>query len=372
MKTKTSNSAQFWIVAAGTGGHIFPGLEIAKQIQSILHLNNNDFIFFGTPDRLEAKIIPEAGYNIEKISAKAWKGNGVMVRLSSLFFIFKAFIQIFKVFQKCGRPRAMISVGGYVSVPVALFCFLARIPFFLHEPNIKTGVANRLLSYMAELAFSVPLSDALNVMKCEVLDYGNPVREEFKRVRIRKEAKTILVLGGSQGAKALCDCSLMLMKEWLSLDKELHLYLQSGQNNYEFSVMKQQELFLQDNSTIFPFVTDPMAYLEKADLVIARAGAMTLAELSIVGLPTILVPFPFAADDHQRVNARLLEDKGAVRVAEEKSAQFLKILSTHVRDLLLGGDGLRKRIQLSETFVSFSRPHAGHKIAQAIVERTAK
>jgi UDP-N-acetylglucosamine--N-acetylmuramyl-(pentapeptide) pyrophosphoryl-undecaprenol N-acetylglucosamine transferase len=357
----------FWIVAAGTGGHIFPGIEIVKQLQAKLGLGAESFLFFGTPDRLEAKIIPDHGYPLKLIKATAWKGKGLFTRIAAPLSILSCILLVCGLYLKRGRPQAMISVGGYVSVPVAIFCILARIPFYLHEPNIKTGVANRLLSKFARMAFTVPFSDALKVMKCTVKDFGNPVRAAFQRVRLRQEPKHILVLGGSQGARKLCDASFDLLKELLSFDKEVRLTLQSGQSNLDYSLAKQKQLYLQPQSQVLPFIKELMPLLEKSDLVIARAGAMTLAELSLVGLPTILVPFPHAADDHQRVNAKLLEQAGAVRVVDEKEADFAKLLSTHVRDLMLSGDSLRKRLALSEAFLKTARPRAGQDIAQAIV-----
>ncbi|MBP7844769.1 MAG: UDP-N-acetylglucosamine--N-acetylmuramyl-(pentapeptide) pyrophosphoryl-undecaprenol N-acetylglucosamine transferase [Proteobacteria bacterium] len=358
----------FWFVAAGTGGHIFPGLEIARKLQEKLNLSPEDFLFFGTSTRLEAKVIPEHLHQFYPISAQAWKGKNFLSKILIPFSILVCVFQVAKAYFTLGRPKAMLSVGGYVSFPVSIFCILARIKIFIHEPNIKTGVANKIISKYAKAAYSVPFSDAEKVMKCSVKDYGNPVRPQFHQARLRGDARNILVLGGSQGARKLCEASLELLSHLNAINNEITLTLQSGQINLDFSLKRQAELGIKRRSTILPFISDLMPLLEKSDLVIARAGAMTLAELSIVGIPTILIPFPYAADDHQRVNAKLLEKHHAVRVVDEKDQNFTTSLSTHVRDLMLSGDSLRKRVALSEAFLKTARPKAGDDISNDIIQ----
>ena len=353
-----------WIVAAGTGGHIFPGLNLAVALEKALP--QLDFLFFGTRDRLEAKIIPAHNRRIRFLSAGRWKGSGPMARLGGLVSIAGGFCQALgEAFKQ--RPQFLVSVGGYVSVPVALACFVMRIPVFLLEPNIRAGLANRLLSRFVRAAYTVKGSDASRVFKCRVFEFGNPVRCDLGRMAIREKVRRVLVLGGSQGALTLCRVMLELAQDALFQRNGIDVFVQTGEKNLEQAREWQVEFDVAPWTQVAPFINNVPEALGLADVVVARAGAMTLSELAVAGLPTVLVPFPFAADDHQRVNARLLADDGAALVADEKDPAFHEKLKKHLADLCFSPQQRALRTEMSQKFQAWGRPSAGDDIAQSVL-----
>lgn len=357
-------SKKFWFVAAGTGGHIFPGIAIAREIRA--QEPEAEFLFFGTSDRLEARLIPEAGFAIRFLSAGKWKGRGAFGRLAGLVAVARGFLQVFTLLLR-GRPTCLVSVGGYVSVPTALACLCLRVPFYIVEPNIRAGLANRLLSRFARRAFSVPGGDANKVLSCAVVDAGSPVRGGVVPVEIRERVKRVLVFGGSQGALALCEASLRLARDLDFQAKGLELLLQTGESNFAGAQSRAAEYGLSSCVQVVSFIGDVPAALASSDVVLARAGANSVAELAIAGLPTVFVPFPHAADDHQRVNAEILSKAGAALLVDEREADFQPKLERAVRELALQDGHLARRRALSEHFRTFGRPHAARDIARALL-----
>jgi UDP-N-acetylglucosamine--N-acetylmuramyl-(pentapeptide) pyrophosphoryl-undecaprenol N-acetylglucosamine transferase len=353
-----------WFVAAGTGGHIFPGLNLARALGA--QNPGIEFLFFGTRDRLEARLVPKAGFPIRFLSAGRWKGTGLLGRL--LGFVHLGF----GFFQSCAqilrrRPDFLVSVGGYVSFPLALACRLFGVPVYLLEPNIRAGLANRVISRWAHLAFSTPGSDSAKVLSCPVVEAGNPIREDLRPVEIRERAHRVLVLGGSQGARSLCRVALKAARELDLAGRDVELVLQTGEANLAEAQKLKTELGLGSQVQVLAFIDDVPASLVRADFVMARAGAMTVAELAAAGLPTLFVPFPFAADDHQRVNAEILAKEGAALCVDEREENFegkvLAALSAHVLD----EGNLGRRQALSAAFLAWSRPRAAHDISQRIL-----
>lgn len=355
---------KIWIVAAGTGGHIFPGIAIANELKS--QQPSLDLEFFGTKDRLEEKIIPKHGFTLTFLNAKQWKGKNFLHRFASIFALFDSLVLIFKKAAH-EKPLCLISVGGYVSMPVGLACWLRGIPLFLVEPNIRAGISNKILSHFAMKAFTIPGSDALKKFKCPTLDTGNPVMGTFELNSLRKEAQNILILGGSQGAKILCSVGLKVFKRLQEKGFRFRLLLQSGEKNLEESLRLKKELHLGDECDIQPFLHDVPQRLSWSDLVLARAGAMTLTELSLSCVPSILVPFPAAADDHQRVNARILAAAGAVRVVDEKEKDFEGLLEKTLIELLSSPESHKERSLLAKNMHKFARPQATQRIVSEIL-----
>lgn len=355
------------MVAAGTGGHIFPGLSLAQEIKKMNA--KAEFVFFGTKNRLEAQIIPQEGYRLETLSAGKWKGSGVVARLLSMFGVLMGFIQsLWLSFRE--KPVCLISVGGYVSVPVALACAVRRIPLFLVEPNICAGMANRLLSKVARQAFCVPGSDALQKFSCPTSDTGVPIRAQFSPLTLNSQVKRILVLGGSQGAQALCEATLAIGSVLRKLLPGLEIVLQTGKANFENSQRRLSELGdLKEAIALKPFIESMGSTLAATDLIVARAGASTIAELSITGHPTIFVPFPHAADDHQRLNVKLLEQSRSAFYVEEKSSTFHASLLEAIEILSVRSGHFDERRQLNLNFLKWGRPFAGPQIAKEILSK---
>lgn len=355
---------KIWFVAAGTGGHIFPGLTLADELKK--QAPEVECLFFGTRERLEATLVPRHGYPIEFLRAQPWKGKGLGARAAAMLALTGGFSQIAaKLMHE--RPRCLVSVGGYVSVPAALACRIFGVPLFILEPNIRAGMANRWLSRFARAAFCAPGADALQLFRCPTFALGNPVRAEIAPHVLAATVKKILVLGGSQGARALCEVAVAAMKELHAQDPTLEMTLQTGSANEATTQAAVQAAGLGPQILVTPFITDIAQALASHDVVIGRAGAMTLAELSIAGLPTLLVPFPFAADDHQRYNARILAEAGAVLMADEKELGFENKVSQSLASLISGPAAAARRRSLSENFKKWGRPHAANEIATKIL-----
>jgi UDP-N-acetylglucosamine--N-acetylmuramyl-(pentapeptide) pyrophosphoryl-undecaprenol N-acetylglucosamine transferase len=355
-----------WVVAAGTGGHIFPGLTLVEEIKKINP--EFDFLFFGTADRLESKIIPSKGFPLKILKSGQFKGNALLSKIVvSPLLMAIGFMQVLLEYFKA-RPKFLIGVGGYVSVPVGLVAALFRVPIFLLEPNIKSGAANCLLSRFAKLAFTTPGSDAMTKLKCKTLDYGNPIRGAIIARQVREKVKTILVLGGSQGALSVCRASLMAFSSLKLEEKGIEMIVQSGEKNFEQTIEWQKELTLDPYVKVVPFIQNMAEYLEIADVVVARAGAMTVAEITESHLPTIFVPYPYAADDHQTLNAKLLEDSGAAMMVSEKAENFQAELESRLQLLVSDSEGLKKRKSLADKLGAWARPKAALKIAKTILE----
>lgn len=356
----------FWFVAAGTGGHIFPGLAVAGEI-SRSSGGDPSFLFWGDKSRLEAKLIPQAGYPIQFIRVEQWKGRSLLRRLFALtllaFSLLRVLIESFRQ-----RPAALVSVGGYVSVAVALVARLRKIPVFLIEPNSVSGVANVLVSKWAHVAFTSPVFPAQKKLRCPVVTTGNPVRAGLPVIAVRSEVKKILVLGGSQGALRLSKCSVLTAIELKSLGLNFFWTIQVGEKNFAEIVDLVRRSGVDAFVNVVPFIKDMSAVYAETDVLISRAGATTLAELAVVGLPSVLVPYPHAADDHQRVNARALADVGAARMVEEEGEDFEKKLSATLRDLCASDSGLAKRTSLHLKVRDFARAEATADIAQRILK----
>jgi UDP-N-acetylglucosamine--N-acetylmuramyl-(pentapeptide) pyrophosphoryl-undecaprenol N-acetylglucosamine transferase len=362
-------SQKVWIVAAGTGGHIFPGISLAK---TLLEKNPEFNIeFFGTPDRLEARLIPEHGFKLRYLTAGRWKGRGAWGKILGLFSLVGGYFQALAMILREGRPLFLMSVGGYVSLPMALACGTLGVPVFLLEPNIRAGLANRVVSRWARFAFCSPGSDASRVFSCPVEDLGSPLRSDIRPNVIHPKVSKMLVLGGSQGAKGLNEAVMKAFKSLALQEKGIHLKIQCGEAHLGDAEKIKAELGLGPEVELLSFIKDIPAYLASTDLVVARAGAMTVAELAASAMPTIFVPFPFAADDHQRKNAELLAQDGAAYCVDQRDPQFTKKLEESLLQLGAQNDAaFELRTKFSKRFLNWARPRASNDIAVKLLTLT--
>jgi UDP-N-acetylglucosamine--N-acetylmuramyl-(pentapeptide) pyrophosphoryl-undecaprenol N-acetylglucosamine transferase len=355
----------YWFVAAGTGGHIFPGLAVARQMARALSPKST-FMFWGDASRLEAKLIPQAGFPIKFLKVEQWKGRSQVKKFLALLGVLCSFFTVLvESFRK--KPNALISVGGYVSVPVALVARIRNVPVFLIEPNSVSGVANVLVSKWAVEAYVSPALPDSGALKCPIIKAGNPVREDLKPLVIREQVERIMVLGGSQGARLLAQASVDAALELKALGSNLKWLIQAGDKNLDEIVELVKARNLKATITVVSFIENMAKAYEESDLLISRAGATTLAELAVVGLPSILVPFPHAADDHQRVNAKAFADVGAARMVDERESDFARKLSTNLRDLCASDSGFKKRRDMHLKLTEFARPAASHEISERIM-----
>lgn len=298
-------SRSILIMAGGTGGHIFPALAVAD----VLRADGWKVTWLGAPSSMEAELVPKHGYEIAWVRFSGLRGKGIvrklMLPLNLLLALWQSALAMFRY-----RPDVVLGMGGYITFPGGVMAALLRKPLVIHEQNSVAGMSNKALAKLADRV----LSGFPNVLK-RAQWCGNPVRDSIAALpdpKARYDARSgvlnVLVVGGSLGAKAINEClpqALFCMPQQ-SEPKVIH---QSGKKHFA----DVQELYQQAGITaeVKPFLDDMAQYYAWADVVICRAGALTVAELAAAGVASILIPFPFAVDDHQTANARFLSDKGA-------------------------------------------------------------
>lgn len=311
---------KFIIAGGGTGGHIYPGIAIAKAIEGLSSGSNLEIEveFVGSRLGLESKIVPREGYKLHLLAAGKLNYQGAIFgKLWGLLKVLVGFFQSFVLLAKL-RPAGVLGVGGYASGPFLLAARICGLPTAVWEPNAHPGLTNRWLAKVVDQTFVV-FEEArvlLNTTKIEVV--GLPVRAELENLRPGFDAGLFRVLsfGGSQGARALNTAlkeSVIREMPWLYKAELVH---QTGVSDYQ-SVQEVYQASVFEVKA-FEYLFEMDKHYEWAHLVICRSGASTIAELSAVGMPSILVPLPTAADDHQKKNAQVLVDKGAAIMIEQK------------------------------------------------------
>ncbi len=351
------------IAGGGTGGHIYPALTIAKALQSLNPKLNIEFV--GTPEGLEAKIIPKHGFVISFISVGKlnYKG-GFFKKIRTLFQLPWAFVKSLALVTE-KKPILVLGVGGYASGPFVLASSVLGIPTALWEPNAHPGLTNRLLSRFVRKTFLVfeESQKKMKAKKVEVL--GLPVREEIERLYLLDGEKKqtdgkfhILVFGGSQGARALNICVSAMLKEFNF--ENVSFVHQTGPADFEG--IRASYSGVADVKAM-DYVYDMENYYQWADLIVCRSGASTLAELAAAKKPSILIPLPTAADDHQKKNAQSLVSKNAARMMEQKDLTPESLFNLIVE--LKNQPGVLKK--MSEQIQHFYQPNSARKIAEKLI-----
>ncbi len=302
------------IMAGGTGGHVFPGLAVARQLAAA----DQRIVWLGTRQGMEAKIVPAAGIAVEWISVGGLRGKGWSTWVLAPVRLVKALWQSIAAIRR-QRPAVVLGLGGFVSGPGGLAAWLLRRPLLIHEQNAVAGLTNRILARVATGVFeafpsSFPASR-------RAITIGNPIRPEIaalnppqQRLRGRSGPIRILVLGGSQGALALnrlLPAALALLKTRC----EFEILHQAGERTMDTARTAYGEAGIA--ARIVSFVDDMAAAYAWADVAVCRSGALTVGELAAAGVASVLVPFPAAVDDHQSANARYLSDAGAALLMQE-------------------------------------------------------
>lgn len=309
-------------MAGGTGGHVFPGLACAHYFRE----QGVEVHWLGTENSFEAKIVPEANISFHAIQIGGLRGKGIKTLVLAPFGIFKAIRQARQVIQKI-KPDVVIGMGGYASGPGGVASWLLGIPLVIHEQNAKAGFTNRLLSHVAKRVLQ-GFPNAFQA-SAKVMTIGNPVRREIEEVpapeeRLPKDHRPLrlLVLGGSLGAKAINEMvpgSLALM----DADHRPEVFHQTGEKLFA----ETEKIYAAKglNVNLVPFVKDMANVYAWADVVLCRAGALTVAELCTVGLGAIFVPFPHAVDDHQTANAEYMVKNNAAICVQQRDLSEKKL-----------------------------------------------
>jgi UDP-N-acetylglucosamine--N-acetylmuramyl-(pentapeptide) pyrophosphoryl-undecaprenol N-acetylglucosamine transferase len=344
-------SDAYVLAGGGTGGHVFPAVAIAREIR--LRRPGTEVLFVGTRRGLEAEVAPREGFPIEFVSASGFVGKSGRAKISALLTLFRGLFQARSVLRR-HRVRAVLGVGGYASLPVVLAARLSGIPAMIQEQNSVPGVANRIAGRLAA-ATAVGFESAASRFGRGAVWTGNPVRPEFFAVaplESRPLSRRVFLFGGSQGSRVL---NRALLESAAALRaSDVRVVAQTGEK--ELAKLRKS-LHAYPNVTVAAFFPEIWKELEAADLVVCRAGALTIAELCAAGRPALLVPFAAATHGHQDANARQLEKAGAAIVVSEERA--VRQLSAEVDALLLEPVRL---VGMGKAARSLARPDAARQI----------
>lgn len=360
------------IAGGGTGGHIYPGIAIARYL-SVMD-KEAEIVFVGTKTGMEADIVAREGFSFKAIKAQGWSRKVSFKTASMILNNSLGVVQSLQIIKRF-KPQVVLGTGGYVAAPLVFSAALLKIPVVLHEQNAVPGIANRLLSRWAtKIALSFPESAKHFPSTVEQEVTGNPVRQAIldgdrniglKNLRLNTGKKTVLVFGGSRGARSINN-AIIEGAERLAQTPNLQLIHLTGREEYE-SVLNQLtnkgiELDLSGNIVIKPYLYEMADALAAADLVICRAGATTLAELTAIGRASILIPYPYATDNHQEKNARSLENAGAAYVIRDKELTG-KVLTDLIIKLISDTDSLKR---MAENSRKLGKPDAAARIAKCL------
>ena len=303
------------IAAGGTGGHIFPGVAIAKEFRR--REPDAAILFVGTARGLESKIVPREGFDLELIEVGALKGVPIKQRLKSLFGLPGSFLAARRILRRF-RPEVVIGVGGYSSGPTLLMAALSGIPTMVVEPNAMPGFTNRVLALFVDAA-ALTFEESLEYFRGRGRVTGNPVRGDFAALKkkARSERLHVLLFGGSQGARAINSAMVGALPLLAARKDRLEITHQTGEGNFE-EVRRGYVDAGFESADIRPFISDMATRFEQADVLVCRSGATTVAEVGAAGKAAIFVPFPFATDDHQLKNAEAIASYGAGRVIVQR------------------------------------------------------
>ena len=320
------------IAAGGTGGHIYPGIAVAKEIMR--RDPNSRVRFVGTARGLENRVVPNAGFELSLIESTGLKNVGLAARSRGLVLLPKSFLAARRLIREF-RPDIVIGAGGYVSGPVLLTASLMKRPTLVMESNALPGWTNRVLARFIDKA-AVSFTQAMSHFRGKAVLTGNPVRSEFFEVPSKPRDPnhvSLLVFGGSQGARAINEAMVAALTHLASEKDRLRVTHQTGTADVEKVLSGYAEASWSPNAEVKPYIDDMVNEFAKADLIVSRAGATTTAELLAAGKVAIMIPFPLAADDHQRKNAEALQTAGAARMILQKDLTG-EVLANEIRSLL--------------------------------------
>ena len=298
------------IAAGGTGGHIYPGIAVAREI--LRRADGSEVRFVGTARGLENKLVPQAGFELSLINSTGLKNVGFVARARGLLVLPKSFVAA-RSLIRAFRPDVVIGAGGYVSGPVVLTAALLKVPTLVMESNALPGWTNRVLARFVDRA-AVSFDEALPHFRGKAVVTGNPVRREFFGIpaRVRQPGQfSILVFGGSQGARAINEAMIAALPALGSLKDVLRLTHQTGEADFAKVSSGYADAGWGERAAVRKYIDNMVHAFAEVDLVICRAGATTTAELIAAGKASVMIPFPLAADDHQRKNAEALKAAGA-------------------------------------------------------------
>lgn len=344
------------VMAGGTGGHVFPGLAVADRLRD----QGWNIHWLGTAERMEAQLVPKHGYPLHTISIAGVRGNGLKRKLLAPFQIMKAVWQARRVLRQV-QPQVVLGMGGFAAGPGGVAARLAGIPLVLHEQNAAAGMTNRLLARIASrvlMAFPGAFAEGEHTAVV-----GNPVRAEVlalpvpaERIATEPQPLRLLVVGGSLGARILNQ----IVPEAVALAGNIKVRHQTGKGNTEAVHQAYQALGI--DAEVSDFIDDMAAAYGAADLVVCRAGALTVSEVAAAGIGALFVPLPHAVDDHQTKNARSLSDSGAA-VLLPQSELTAQGLALQLQQL---GDNRTQLLAMASRARSLAITDAAERVAECL------
>ena len=358
------------IAGGGTGGHLFPGLAVARALKK--RRPESEISFAGTAAGIEARVIPPTGFGLDLIRSAGLKGKSVTALLRGAALVPLGGVDAWRLISR-RRPHIVIGVGGYSSGPVVAIAALRGIPTMVLEQNAVPGLTNRSLAWFVRRA-AVTYEASLKYFGEKAFVSGNPVRQEFLEVdddpshdaAINASRVRVLVFGGSQGAHAINMAMVEAAPRLAAAAETVDLVCQTGTRDYEVVRAAFERHGVQGRVERFIDAMD--REMKAAGLVVSRAGATTLAEITAAGRPAILIPLPTATDDHQRHNARALETAGAAELMEQSDLTGDRLAD---RVIALARDSERRR-RMSAAARQLAKPHAADDIVAAVIELTER
>ncbi len=343
------------IMAGGTGGHIYPGLAVADALKA----QGWNVVWLGAPNSMEAELVPKHGYEVAWVNFSGVRGKGLLRLLTLPFTLLRALGQsAAAIFRH--RPDVVLGMGGYITMPGGLMAALLRRPLVIHEQNSIAGLSNKVLAKISTRVLSGFPGVLKGTQWC-----GNPVRADIAalpepQVRLsgRSGKLNVLVVGGSLGAKALNE-ALPQALAMLGEQERPNVLHQTGNKNLD----SVQQLYAQAgvSADIRPFLDDMAQQYAWADVVICRAGALTIAELAAAGVASVLIPFPFAVDDHQTYNARFLSETGAAVLLPQTELDAEQLAQ------LLRGLDRERLLAMAQAARGLAKPDATRQVAQVCI-----
>ncbi|WP_213277483.1 undecaprenyldiphospho-muramoylpentapeptide beta-N-acetylglucosaminyltransferase [Chryseobacterium indologenes] len=352
----------------GTGGHIFPAIAIADEIRK--RFPEAEFLFIGANGKMEMEKVPQAGYKIEGIDIAGIDRGNLLSNLGLPFKILKSLSKSKRIIKNFA-PDFAVGTGGFASGPALYEASKMGIPIFIQEQNAHAGVTNKILSKKAKAVFTAyPKVEGFPAEKIKFL--GNPIRENIvsgmqetdqakEKMGLNKDKLTILSVGGSLGSRTLNNAWKSHLEQ--IIDKDYQLIWQTGKLDYK-DIINETKDTATGNIQILEFIKDMELAYSSADIIVSRAGAIAISELAVAQKPVLLVPFPFAAEDHQTKNAMNLVEKNAARMVKDSEMQekFWSTLSE-----ICENESVRK--EMSDNLKYFAKPNAAKEIVDEIFNK---
>ncbi len=321
------------ISGGGTGGHIYPAIAIANKLKE--EEKDIEILFVGTKKGLESEIVPKAGYTLKTITVEGFRRKLTFDNVKRILKLFKGLEEARKI-VKDFKPDVVIGTGGYVCGPVVFNAAINGIPTVIHEQNSFPGITNKILSkFVSKICISFENAQKYFKNKDKIIFTGNPVRKEIlyahkgearRKLGIPEDKRMVLCVGGSGGSKKLNEAMIPVIRNFIKEDIQfIHV---TGKNHYDFFIDKLGNVNLKGCQKVLPYLEDVANALAACDLMICSAGAITIAEVTVLGKPSIIIPKAYTAENHQEFNARSIEEKKAGIAILEKDLTGNKLNET--------------------------------------------